>query len=154
MWRRRACAKALLLAAATRSVAQRAARARISMRAARERPSDAGLVRRIDASQPVALREALMLKPTAAGSAFQVFSALWRLLGRRERRGFLGLLLVSVLMAVATLGGVASILPFFALLGDPERIAAGTALGSVYAALGFDSRGHFLVFLGWASYLR
>ena len=89
-----------------------------------------------------------MPEPTAAGSAFEVLSTLWRLLGRRERRGFLGLLLVSVLMAVATLGGVASILPFFALLGDPERIAAGTALGSVYAALGFDSRGHFLVFLG------
>jgi ABC-type multidrug transport system fused ATPase/permease subunit len=51
-----------------------------------------------------------------------ILHALWRLLDSRQRRHLLGLQLLSIVMALSTVGGVAAVLPFFAALSDPDTI--------------------------------
>ena len=51
-----------------------------------------------------------------------ILRALWRLLDSRQRRRLLGLQLLSIVMALSTVGGVAAVLPFFAALSDPDTI--------------------------------
>lgn len=51
-----------------------------------------------------------------------ILRALWHLLDSRQRRHLLGLQLLSIVMALSTVGGVASVLPFFAALSDPHTI--------------------------------
>ena len=51
-----------------------------------------------------------------------ILHALWRLLDSRQRRRLLGLQLLSIVMALSTVGGVAAVLPFFAALSDPNTI--------------------------------
>jgi ABC-type multidrug transport system fused ATPase/permease subunit len=51
-----------------------------------------------------------------------ILRALWRLLDSRQRWHLLGLQLLSILMALSTVGGVAAVLPFFAALSDPDTI--------------------------------
>jgi ATP-binding cassette, subfamily B, bacterial PglK len=48
-----------------------------------------------------------------------VVLALWRLLDRRQRRQVVGLQLLSIVMALSTVGGIAAVLPFFAALSAP-----------------------------------
>jgi ATP-binding cassette, subfamily B, bacterial PglK len=65
-----------------------------------------------------------------------VLRAIWRLLDHRQRRSFIGLQLLSIVMALSTVGGVAAVLPFFAALADPNAIkhnaVARTLLQSVH----------------------
>jgi ABC-type multidrug transport system fused ATPase/permease subunit len=51
-----------------------------------------------------------------------VLRALWRLLDSRQRRQLIGLQLLSIVMALSTVGGVAAVLPFFAALSAPDNI--------------------------------
>jgi ATP-binding cassette, subfamily B, bacterial PglK len=51
-----------------------------------------------------------------------ILRALWKLLDSRQRRHLLALQLLSVVMALSTVGGVAAVLPFFAALSDPDTI--------------------------------
>lgn len=51
-----------------------------------------------------------------------ILHTLWRLMNSRQRRQLLGLQLLAVLAGLSTVGGVASILPFFAALSDPNTI--------------------------------
>jgi HlyD family secretion protein len=51
-----------------------------------------------------------------------ILRALWRLLDSRQRRHLVGLQLLSIVMALSTVGGVAAVLPFFAALSDPDSI--------------------------------
>lgn len=51
-----------------------------------------------------------------------ILRALWNLLDSRQRRHLLGLQLLSIVMALSTVGGVAAVLPFFAALSDPHTI--------------------------------
>ncbi len=51
-----------------------------------------------------------------------VLRALWNLLDSRQRRHLLGLQLISIVMALSTVGGVAAVLPFFVALSDPGAI--------------------------------
>jgi HlyD family secretion protein len=51
-----------------------------------------------------------------------ILRALWSLLDSRQRRHLLGLQLLSIVMALSTVGGVAAVLPFFAALSDPDTI--------------------------------
>ncbi len=48
-----------------------------------------------------------------------IVRTVWRLLDRRQRVWLLGLQLLAVLMALATVTGIAAILPFFAVLANP-----------------------------------
>ena len=49
-----------------------------------------------------------------------LFLELWRLLGTRERRGFVVAQALALVMAAFNLAGVAAVVPFFAVLGEPQ----------------------------------
>jgi ATP-binding cassette, subfamily B, bacterial PglK len=66
----------------------------------------------------------------------------------RERWQLFGLLGVIVLMAVVQTVGVASILPFMSLVGNPDAIAENRLLSGLYERFGFTSERSFLLFVG------
>jgi ABC-type multidrug transport system fused ATPase/permease subunit len=74
------------------------------------------------------------------------------LLTPRERRGFYGLVVVMLLVGILETAGIASILPFMAVLAEPERIEHSARLAAVYHGLGFESINAFLVLLGLATF--
>lgn len=81
--------------------------------------------------------------------------AVWRLLDRRQRWQLFGLQLLSVLMGLATVGGVAAVLPFFTVLADPGSVERSPVLHFLYhelhvGHLRFDSERSFAVALGIA----
>jgi ATP-binding cassette, subfamily B, bacterial PglK len=79
-----------------------------------------------------------------------VFLELWRLLDARQRRGFVLAHGLALLMAVFTLAGVASVVPFFAVLGDRQLITRNPVLAWAYRHFEFTSERSFLVALGVA----
>jgi ATP-binding cassette, subfamily B, bacterial PglK len=64
-----------------------------------------------------------------------ILRALWRLLDSRQRRRLLGLQLLSIVMALSTVGGVAAVLPFFAALSDPHAIRHNAVVWAVLQKL-------------------
>jgi ATP-binding cassette, subfamily B, bacterial PglK len=70
------------------------------------------------------------------------------LLSERERKQAFSLLLLSVIIAVVDAAGVASIMPFMAVMSDPEVITSNPLLSKAYEYLAFSSERDFLVFLG------
>mgnify|MGYP001222048921 CR=1 FL=1 len=72
------------------------------------------------------------------------------LLSERERKQAFLLLLLSVIIAVVDAAGVASILPFMAVMSDPEVIKTNPTLSQAYEYFAFSSERDFLVFLGSA----
>ncbi|MGO9933283.1 MAG: ABC transporter ATP-binding protein [Steroidobacteraceae bacterium] len=64
-----------------------------------------------------------------------VLRALWRLLDSRQRRQLIGLQLLSIVMALSTVGGVAAVLPFFAALSAPDNIAHSAVAWAVLQKL-------------------
>jgi ABC-type multidrug transport system fused ATPase/permease subunit len=79
-----------------------------------------------------------------------LLSRIWRILTPPQRRFMVAAQSVSVVMAFSTVLGIAAIAPFFAVLGDPDLTQRAGPLHELYARLGFDSRGAFLVALGAA----
>src|SRR5688572_6849286 len=81
---------------------------------------------------------------------FETFRKLLDLLTPAERRR--GYLLVGliVLEGLVQMIGIASILPFLAVLANPEVIETTARLNALYTGLGFESPHRFLVFLGVA----
>ncbi|HLY51674.1 MAG TPA: ABC transporter ATP-binding protein [Steroidobacteraceae bacterium] len=73
---------------------------------------------------------------------------LWQILTPRQRRSVAAMQGVSLLMAFSTAGGIASIAPFFAVLGQPDLIAHNAWLHRLYVAGGFSSRQSFTLALG------
>jgi ATP-binding cassette, subfamily B, bacterial PglK len=73
---------------------------------------------------------------------------IWRILTPRQRRGVAAMQAVSLLMALSTASGIASIAPFFAVLGQPTLIAHNAWLHRVYVAGGFSGRQSFTLALG------
>ena len=71
----------------------------------------------------------------------------WRLLTLRERRQCAGLQLLGIVMALSTVAGIAAVMPFFAVLGDPGLVERNAALNWMQSRLGV---GHadFIVVLG------
>jgi ATP-binding cassette, subfamily B, bacterial PglK len=78
-----------------------------------------------------------------------VLLTLWRLLDRRQRRQIVGLQLLSIVMALSTVGGIAAVLPFFAVLADPHAIEHNALLRAVWQRAHLDS-GAFSAVLGMA----
>src|SRR5689334_24598240 len=52
-----------------------------------------------------------------------VLLSLWSLLDQRQRRQLLALQLLSVVMGLSTVGGIAAVLPFFTALADPAALS-------------------------------
>ncbi|WP_019626585.1 ABC transporter ATP-binding protein [Thioalkalivibrio sp. ALJT] len=70
---------------------------------------------------------------------------------RERRRGALVLIMVVGMAALETLG-VASILPFLAVLGDPDLVHTQPLLRAVFDGMGFVSVDAFLLFLGGGAF--
>jgi ABC-type multidrug transport system fused ATPase/permease subunit len=77
-------------------------------------------------------------------------SDIWSVLTPRQRRWVLAAQILSILMAFSTVAGIASIAPFFAVLGDPRLIDRIPLLHWLYQQLGFSSYRGFTVALGLA----
>src|ERR1700722_3304861 len=75
-------------------------------------------------------------------------AAIWSVLTARQRRWVLGAQALSILMAFSTVVGIASIAPFFSVLGNPHLIDKSGVLSWLYHYLGFSSRHSFTVALG------
>ena len=74
------------------------------------------------------------------------------LLTPQERRRGLVVLAMVLLMALIETAGVASVMPFLAVLGNPEVVQTNQQLSWAYHALGFQSTQSFLLVLGIASF--
>jgi len=74
---------------------------------------------------------------------------IWSVLAARQRRWVIGAQGLSIVMAFSTVVGIASIAPFFSLLGDPKLIDQTGLLHWLYH-LGFSSKRSFTVALGLA----
>lgn len=80
----------------------------------------------------------------------QVFKKLWWLLTPNERFRAAGVLALFLMVAVLEVAGVASIMPFIAVLANPDLVETNPYLSAVFDALGFSSRDSFVLFLGFA----
>ncbi len=75
---------------------------------------------------------------------------LFLLTSRERRRGALVLCMVIV-MALLETAGVASVMPFLSVLGNPEVVHNNQILSFLYQGLGFESVDTFLMALGAAA---
>src|SRR5690606_30787081 len=78
---------------------------------------------------------------------------LYALLGSTQRRQARWLVPLLVLRAVIETIGVASVLPFMAVVASPTTAIDNPYLGRLYSGLGFNGTTTFLLFLGSASLL-
>jgi ABC-type multidrug transport system fused ATPase/permease subunit len=79
------------------------------------------------------------------------FRKLYDLLDPRERRNALLLLAMILLQGLVEAAGVASILPFMAVVTNPQLIQSNPYLAAAYNSLGFNNHVSFLIFLGIAA---
>ena len=77
----------------------------------------------------------------------------WALLSPHERRRGLQVLGLVIVMAVMETIGVASVMPFLTVLGDPNALETAPYLQSLYDRFGFQSLESFLLALGVASFV-
>lgn len=77
-----------------------------------------------------------------------VYRKLYSLLEEKERRRGLLVLVILVVVAFFEAMGVASIMPFMAVLSNPEVLETNAHLARAYDILGFTSTQSFMVFLG------
>ena len=82
-----------------------------------------------------------------------IYRRLWDLLDAREQRRFLLVLALILAMGLVDMAGVASILPFLAVLANPEVVQEQPVLRAAYAWLGFDDTRPFLALLAAASFV-
>ena len=89
----------------------------------------------------------------AALPMIEVFRKVISLLTQSERRYAYLLLGMVLMMAFLDVIGIASIMPFMAVLASPEIIETNRWLNATYATLGFTSPDRFLFFLGVAVFV-
>jgi len=78
----------------------------------------------------------------------QIYTKLYHLLNKQEKRNARWLLVLMLATALVEVGGVASIMPFVALLSDPGVVQTNTYLAKAYAISGLQSPQHFLAAVG------
>ena len=78
----------------------------------------------------------------------ETYSKLLDLLTPRERRRFYLLLALILGMGFAQMLGVAAVLPFLAVLSNPDIVETNARLAAIHGWLGFTSDRAFLMFLG------
>ena len=79
---------------------------------------------------------------------FKVYRALVEVLDKKERKQALYVLLLTIMVAFIEVLGVASIMPFMAVVANPEVIQTNLILSFVYEMLGFQSSEGFIFFMG------
>lgn len=80
------------------------------------------------------------------------FRKILSLLSPKEKRRGALLLVLVVFMALMETAGVASVLPFLAVLGNPQMVETNPVLSVLYDWLGFASVHDFLLALGIAAF--
>ncbi len=75
-------------------------------------------------------------------------SDIWSVLNPRQRRQVIAAQLISFVMAISTVTGIAAIVPFFAALGDPGEIDRHPLLQWLYAHGSFPGKYAFVATLG------
>ena len=70
------------------------------------------------------------------------------LITKSERKHFVQLLFMIFIMAIFDMIGVASIMPFMAILANPDLIETNIFLKSIYDMMGFSDKKQFLFVLG------
>ena len=75
------------------------------------------------------------------------------LLSRREQRRFYLLVVMVLIMGLMEAVGVASILPFLAVLSNPEVVETNFYLSTAFDIMGFTDRQNFLMALGVAVFV-
>ena len=78
----------------------------------------------------------------------QSLVSLWKILNVAEKRQATALLLLVIIMALTEAAGVASIMPFIALLTNQELVQTDARLNFLYQAFEFANTNDFLVFFG------
>src|SRR6185437_13516452 len=111
------------------------------------------LVARCAAGDRACLRAATCRYPDtqstpSAKTTLSLIREIWSILTASQRRRVVATQAISVLMAFSTLIGIASIAPFFAVLGDPHLIAEHRLLHSLYSRGGFHDVHSFEFALG------
>ncbi len=74
---------------------------------------------------------------------------IFALLSKQERRQVYWLFLAVLGMAFMQVVGIASIIPFLALVADPDRFLRNDILNWLYTTLNFSSTNSFLIFVGF-----
>ena len=77
------------------------------------------------------------------------YQKLFDILEPRERKLTVMVFFMMVLVAIVETLGIASVMPFMAVLANPEVIQTNSMISAVYEALGFRSEEAFLLFLGF-----
>jgi HlyD family secretion protein len=80
---------------------------------------------------------------------FKILKQLFDLLTPNQRKRFYALQILVVLMALMEIVGVASIIPFMALVGDISQLQQDTIFAQVYLQSGINSELQFVLFLGF-----
>ena len=83
----------------------------------------------------------------------KTYGMILSLLDGREKGRLAALLVLIVITGLLETAGVASILPFLAVLADPGIIETNRILSRIYQALGFTSVTSFQVFIGIMAFL-
>lgn len=83
---------------------------------------------------------------------FKTLNKLKQLLDPRDRNKVFLLALLMIINAFMQTAGIASIMPFLAVLSNPESIQQNRWLSAAYEYLGYDSSTRFLYFLGIAAF--
>lgn len=78
---------------------------------------------------------------------------MFALFDARQRRALWIVVALSLLVGLVDLAGVASLLPFLAVLASPDLIEAQPRLALIQESLGFDTRQGFMLFLGACVFL-
>ncbi len=79
-----------------------------------------------------------------------VLLSLWRLLDPQQRRRLAGLQLLSIVMGLTTVGGIAAVLPFFTALADPAALGHSRLLWFALQRLHLPDTGSVVAVLGMA----
>ena len=89
--------------------------------------------------------------PHESRGVVEAVAKLYDLMDPSERKRFFLLLPAVTAMALMQVVGIASVLPFLALVTDPTVVETNALLARVYDALGFSGMNAFLVFAGVAA---
>ena len=79
---------------------------------------------------------------------FKLIMQFFALLSKSQRKRFYALQILVVVMAFTEIVGVASIIPFMALVGDMNQLQQDTIIAQVYQLSGITSESQFVFLLG------
>ena len=83
----------------------------------------------------------------------ETYKKLWNLLDQQERRRSIVLFVLFFFLGILETVGVASIMPFMAVVGNPQIIESNTVLNYLYIQVGTPGDQMFLAMLGFAAFI-